>query len=66
MNLSNYNPVIFWLIVFNYTLVFLSLYHLIFRSHYNVNKRLLWMVALWLVPVLGSAVYWLAWQRRQV
>ncbi len=64
MNLLNYNPYIFWFIVFNYTLVFISLYHLIFRSDYNLNKRLLWMVLLWVVPVLGSAIYWLAWRRQ--
>ena len=59
MDLFAQYPFIFLLVAFNYALVIVSLVHLIFRSRYTVNQRLIWMVALWLVPVLGPVSYWL-------
>jgi hypothetical protein len=65
MEFLTQNSVIFLLVALNYTLVAVSLVHLIFWTHYNVYQRLAWMVALWLVPVLGPAAYWLVWHRSK-
>ncbi|MFD3001308.1 PLDc N-terminal domain-containing protein [Pontibacter toksunensis] len=64
MDLFAQYPFIFLLVAFNYALVIVSLVHLIFRSRYTVNQRLIWMVVLWLVPVLGPLSYWLLRLRR--
>lgn len=64
MDLFAQYPLIFLLVALNYALVVVSLVHLIFRTHYTVTQRLIWMVVLWLVPVLGSAAYWLFRFRR--
>jgi hypothetical protein len=47
-----------------YILVVLSIIHLIFKTDYNLTERLLWMVVLWVVPVLGLLAYWVYWNRR--
>ena len=57
---------IFVLVTLYYVLVALSLVHLIFKTDYNLTERLLWMVVLWVVPVLGLLAYWVFWKRRQV
>ncbi|WP_162055487.1 PLDc N-terminal domain-containing protein [Pontibacter pamirensis] len=64
MDLFARYPFIFLLVALNYALVVVSLVHLIFRSHYTVNQRLVWMIVLWLVPVLGPVGYWLFRLRR--
>ncbi|WP_242921266.1 PLDc N-terminal domain-containing protein [Pontibacter liquoris] len=66
MNLLNHNPVVFWLIILNYVFVVYSLHHLVFKSHYNLNQRLTWMAVLWIVPIVGPAIYWFAWNRRSI
>ncbi|MCC9166431.1 PLDc N-terminal domain-containing protein [Pontibacter harenae] len=47
-----------------YTLVLVSLVHLIFKTNYNLKERLLWMLVLWLVPIIGAIVYWVMWNKR--
>ena len=54
------------LVSLNYIGVVLSIVHLIFKTDYNLTERLLWMVVLWVVPVLGLLAYWVFWRRRQV
>ncbi|WP_347157377.1 PLDc N-terminal domain-containing protein [Pontibacter chitinilyticus] len=66
MKLLAHSPVLFWVVVLNYLLVVYCLYHLIFRSNYTLNQRLLWMVALWLVPVLGPVAYFFLRRGREV
>ncbi|WP_439881093.1 PLDc N-terminal domain-containing protein [Pontibacter sp. MBLB2868] len=56
-------PLVIILILANYLLVVFSIYHLIFKTHYPLIKRLNWMVILWLVPVIGPIAYWLYWNR---
>lgn len=65
MELFARNPEIFLLVTLNYLLVAIALIHLIFKSDYIMNQRLLWMAVLWLVPVIGIAAYWFMWYRRQ-
>lgn len=64
MDLLAQSSVIFLLVALNYTVVAVSLVHLIFWTHYTLYQRLAWMAALWLLPVLGPSAYWLAWHRR--
>lgn len=65
MELLARHPAIFLLVSLNYLLVVIALLHLVFKSNYTLNQRLLWMVVLWLVPALGIAAYWLVWYRRE-
>ncbi len=58
MDIIESNPFISLLIALNYALVVVSLVHLIFRTRYTVTQRLAWMVALWIIPLLGPAAYW--------
>jgi glucan phosphoethanolaminetransferase (alkaline phosphatase superfamily) len=54
------------LVSLNYIGVVLSIVHLIFKTDYNLMERLLWMVVLWVVPVLGLLAYWVFWRRRPI
>ncbi|TXK45355.1 hypothetical protein FVR03_12520 [Pontibacter qinzhouensis] len=63
MDFGSFNLVIFILILLNYLLVVYSLFHLIFKTNYTLWDRLLWMVLLWVLPVLGPAGYWFYWKR---
>jgi glucan phosphoethanolaminetransferase (alkaline phosphatase superfamily) len=63
MNFSFSNAILL-LVSAYYILVVLSILHLIFRTNYTLTERLLWMVVLWVVPVLGLLAYWLFWSRR--
>lgn len=65
MELLNQHPAIFLLVTLNYLLVVVALIHLIFKSDYTMNQRLLWMLLLWLMPGIGIAIYWLVWYRRE-
>ena len=56
--------VIFTLTIIYYAGAFISLLHLIFKTNYNLTERLLWMLVLWLVPILGLVFYWVNWKRR--
>lgn len=56
--------VIMLLVSAYYILVVLSIVHLIFKTDYTLTERLLWMVVLWVVPVLGLLAYWFFWQKR--
>lgn len=58
--------IIFTLIVIYYVGALVSLIHLIFKTNYTLTERLLWMLVLWLVPVLGLLFYWVNWRRRKV
>lgn len=58
--------IIFILVALYYTGVVLSIVHLIFKTDYVLTERLLWMVVLWVVPVLGLLAYWVFWNRRKV
>ena len=57
--------IIFTLIVIYYVGALLSLIHLIFKTDYDLKERLLWMLVLWLVPILGLVFYWVNWQKRK-
>lgn len=46
--------------------VLVSLFHLIFKTNYNLTERLLWMLVLWLLPILGAVTYWVIWNKRTV
>lgn len=59
-----YPNVIILLVTTYYILVVLSILHLIFKTNYTLTERLLWMVVLWVVPVLGLLAYWVYWQKR--
>ena len=48
-----------------YVLVLLSLLHLIFKTDYTLTERLLWMLVLWLVPIIGAIAYWVMWNKRK-
>ena len=63
--LSNfaYSTIITLLVVY-YVGALVSLIHLIFKSDYTLNARLLWMLALWLLPIVGLVAYWVFWKRR--
>ncbi|MBC5994870.1 PLDc N-terminal domain-containing protein [Pontibacter cellulosilyticus] len=56
-------PLVVILILANYLVVLLSIFHLIFRSHYTLTQRLNWMVLLWILPVFGPVTYWYFWQK---
>ena len=62
---ASYN-LIFILVSLYHTGVALTIVHLIFKTDYALNERLLWMVVLWVVPVLGLLAYWFLWSRRKV
>ncbi|WP_242926466.1 PLDc N-terminal domain-containing protein [Pontibacter vulgaris] len=55
---------IFTLVVVNYLLVVLTVVHIIFRSSYVLTERLLWMVVVWVIPVIGFSAYWFFWRRK--
>ena len=57
-------PFVVILIVANYLVVLLSIYHLIFKTTYTLPQRLNWMVLLWILPVIGPAAYWYFWAKR--
>ncbi|MHA6246348.1 PLDc N-terminal domain-containing protein [Pontibacter sp. CAU 1760] len=65
MDIIETSPFVALFIALNYALVIVSLVHLIFRTRYTVTQRLAWMVALWVLPVLGPATYWIYWFRKQ-
>lgn len=65
MDIIESNPFVALFIALNYALVIVSLVHLIFRTQYTVTQRLAWMVALWVLPVLGPAAYWIYWFRKK-
>ncbi|WP_018476603.1 PLDc N-terminal domain-containing protein [Pontibacter roseus] len=65
MDLAAVNSAIFILVTLYYIGVALSIVHLIFKTDYNLTERLLWMVLLWVVPLLGLPAYWVFWKRRQ-
>ncbi|NEM96079.1 PLDc N-terminal domain-containing protein [Pontibacter burrus] len=58
-----YSTIVTLLIVY-YAGALVSLIHLIFKSDYNLTERLLWMLALWLLPIVGLIAYWVFWKRR--
>lgn len=47
-----------------YVGVLVSLFHLIFKTDYNLTERLLWMLVLWLLPIFGAVAYWFIWNKR--
>jgi len=49
-----------------YIAVLVSLFHLILKTNYTLAQRLLWMLVLWLVPILGAGAYWIIWNKRSV
>ncbi|MBB6609872.1 PLDc N-terminal domain-containing protein [Pontibacter sp. Tf4] len=56
--------IIVTLLIIYYAGALVSLIHLIFKSDYNLKERLLWMLALWLLPIVGLVAYWVMWRRR--
>lgn len=58
--------IIFTALGIYYIGVFVSLFHLIFRTKYTLTERLLWMLVLWLIPILGAVAYWIIWKRRSI
>lgn len=56
--------IIVTLLIIYYAGALVSLIHLIFKSDYNLKERLLWMLALWLLPIVGLIAYWVFWKRR--
>lgn len=58
-----YSTIVTLLIVY-YAGALVSLIHLIFKSDYDLTERLLWMLALWLLPIVGLIAYWVFWKRR--
>ncbi|MDX5420894.1 MAG: PLDc N-terminal domain-containing protein [Hymenobacteraceae bacterium] len=64
MELLSQNPLIFLLVTLNYLLVAVTLVHLIFKTDYTLTGRLVWMVVLWVIPVVGLVAYWVTWNRR--
>ena len=63
-NSSLMYSIIITLLVIYYGGALLSLIHLIFKSDYNLMERLLWMLVLWLIPILGMIAYWVFWRKR--
>lgn len=57
-------PFVVILILANYLVVLLSIFHLILKTNYTLPQRLNWMVLLWIAPILGPAVYWYFWKNR--
>ncbi len=57
---------IFTIVVINYLLVVLTVLHIIFRSSYVLTERLLWMVVVWIIPVIGLSAYWFFWGRKEI
>lgn len=66
MELFEKYPFVVILILANYLLVVFSIFHLVFKTHYTLVKRLNWMLLLWIVPVLGPLAYWYTWSRKEV
>ncbi|MEJ8757751.1 PLDc N-terminal domain-containing protein [Pontibacter sp. H259] len=63
---SNFTySLIITLMIIYYAGALVSLIHLIFKTDYNLKERLLWMLVLWLVPILGLVFYWVNWRRRK-
>jgi Phospholipase_D-nuclease N-terminal len=56
---------IFTIVVVNYLLVVLTVLHIIFKSGYALTERLLWMVVIWILPVIGLSAYWFFWRRKE-
>ncbi len=52
------------LLIVYYAGALVSIIHLIFKSDYNLTERLLWMLAIWLIPIIGLIVYWVYWRKR--
>ncbi|MBW7466022.1 hypothetical protein ABID22_000312 [Pontibacter aydingkolensis] len=57
-------PLVVILILANYLVVLLSIFHLIFRSNHTLTQRLNWMLLLWILPVFGPAAYWYFWNKK--
>jgi hypothetical protein len=57
--------IILTLLIVYYAGALVSLIHLIFKTNYNLTERLLWMLVLWVVPILGLVFYWVNWRRRK-
>lgn len=64
MDIAAVQSAIIILVSLCYIGVVLSIVHLIFKTDYNLTERLLWMVVLWVVPLLGLLAYWIFWKRR--
>ncbi|MHC2990923.1 hypothetical protein OB13_04745 [Pontibacter sp. HJ8] len=64
MDIAAVQSAIIILVSLYYIGVVLSIAHLIFKTDYNLTERLLWMMVLWVVPLLGLPAYWLFWKRR--
>ena len=58
--------IIFTLMIIYYAGALISLIHLIFKTDYTLTERLLWMLVLWVVPILGLVFYWVNWRKRKV
>ncbi|WP_162427904.1 PLDc N-terminal domain-containing protein [Pontibacter pudoricolor] len=63
-NSSLVYSIVFTLLIIYYGGAFISLIHLIFKTNYNLTERLLWMLVLWLLPIIGLVFYWVSWKRR--
>lgn len=59
-----YSIIVTLLIVY-YVGALVSLVHLIFKTNYNLTERLLWMLVLWVIPILGLVFYWVSWRKRK-
>jgi hypothetical protein len=57
--------IVITLLIVYYAGALISLIHLIFKTNYNLTERLLWMLVLWVVPILGLIFYWVNWRRRK-
>jgi glucan phosphoethanolaminetransferase (alkaline phosphatase superfamily) len=64
-NSSLVYSIVFTLLIIYYGGAFISLIHLIFKTNYNLTERLLWMLVLWVIPIVGLIAYWVFWQRRK-
>lgn len=58
------NSIIVTLLIIYYGGALISLIHLIFKTDYKLTDRLLWMLVLWVIPILGLVFYWVSWKRR--
>ncbi|MBC5774370.1 PLDc N-terminal domain-containing protein [Pontibacter sp. KCTC 32443] len=64
---SNFTySLIITLMIIYYAGALVSLIHLIFKTDYDLKERLLWMLVLWLIPILGLIFYWVSWRKRKV
>lgn len=62
---ANYTLIVILICIY-YLCVVVSLVHLIFKTHYDLTNRLLWMVVLWVVPLFGPLAYWISWKKQRV